>query len=497
MGLRQAIARPMSRDEVAWKLRELESPFTDPAARHAADQWLTDLRRSPQAWSIAQEVLTPSGAPDNPSLRAHAAQIFAYKTRKCIAEITLPQQRLAAIEFAVTVLSRTALSEGPVIRQLCVSVAALLAQTPSLPLNLLQIISARLAPPVYLELFTALPAECEDAYEASLTTVPSESDTANELTENYGLQIKQRAEEWCAEVADWLSQIQTTAAVCKVQEGFVPGEIPPMTISIVRCFGAWASWGGLFYMRQKHAEHLIQSCGALMLCEPPSLSSVGVEAFNEAIERAPEHLYPALTQEVLRVVEHIMCHCASKGFDPGALPHVVALYCSTNAQRCVEPSPEGQLLRDGLLRMVKALESSSLLGHDEEENYAGSLMDALGDALEALYSRQGAVLDTEESMGFVNEAFATLMKHTNVFKRFISQRQASYLDVEAWCNRRQCAAWPLSVCGSILGALKVARHLAKALQEVAIYGDVPSLALISSIHVGLYFCYRLCLLNCR
>jgi hypothetical protein len=151
----------------------------------------------------------------------------------------------------------------------------------------------------------------------------------------------------------------------------------------------------------------------------------------------------------------------------------------------MELSPKGQLLRNGLLHVVDALHFRSLLERDDEENYEGPLMDALGDVLEALHGDarlEGAVqvMDTEDSMRFANEAFTALVKHISILEILISHRQASYLDVSALCAHRQLAAWSLSTCGSILGALNIAQSLTSELQELAPYDEAPSLGLVSS-----------------
>lgn len=113
----------MSTEDFAASVQALSSPFSDAGVRHAADKWLTGFKESPGAWPVLHQVL---GSKADIPLRLHAAQALAWKTKKQIAQIPLPEHRQALLEATVALLAGApAPGEGAVARALCVALANL------------------------------------------------------------------------------------------------------------------------------------------------------------------------------------------------------------------------------------------------------------------------------------------------------------------------------------------------------------------------------------
>lgn len=115
-------------DDFARACAALSSPFSDPAARHAADEWLSAFKRSPESWAVAQQALQQ--AAPGPDTTLQAAQILAWKSKKQLGQLGLAQQAALAEALAGLLAGGAAGGGGgaPLRRALCVALANLAIQ---------------------------------------------------------------------------------------------------------------------------------------------------------------------------------------------------------------------------------------------------------------------------------------------------------------------------------------------------------------------------------
>ena len=428
----------MYSDEFAARLRQLEDPYTDAQTRHAVDRWLTQFRDNPHAWLTAQSALALD---KDPSLWPHAAQILSYKCKHQLAQIEAIEQRIALLQTLLTALATltsslpststaTATASRAVTQGLCVAISNLILQIPTLPVPL-QTLGSLLNQQTMLEFLTVLPGECEDAYQSLQASADADASEAAFL-------LKQRAGEWCIEVGAWLynvlnsvvqSDSQLAAFLSPAAMAAPPGpsSFSPFLVPCISCFAAWIKWGGLFFMAQEHWEYMLRLSSGFLLTTTSISSSnasgsaagvaaAGVEAISEAIERPAPATQRILLEITLRISQHI-CTAFPLGststnfnLQYRHMTHVFTTYCSTNANSVASATPEGAVLRNGLLHLV-ALAGEKATGsgvgsgggggghdlesinfdyndedEDEEEESSGGVpaVDALGDVLEAI-----------------------------------------------------------------------------------------------------------------
>jgi hypothetical protein len=445
-------------DEFAARLHQLEDPYTDVQTRHAADQWLTQFRDSPQAWSTAQSSLSAG----DPSLWPHAAQILAYKSKRQLAQIHEIEQRmellhtlsktLATLSSSSSHLPATAGSSSnlssfrAVTQGLCTAIANLIVQLPTLT-RPLETMGSLLDQHLMIEFLTILPAECDDAYAALQASTATDANEAAFL-------LKQRAGEWCTEVGTWLynlinlmvrSQPQLTAYLnsprgspLNMQTDTIAAAVvvlPSLFVPSISCFSAWIKWGGLFYMAQEHWEYMLRLSSTVLICTGTAASIhnreisssaaaaaaavAGVEALSEAIDRPAPKTQRLLLEICLGISQHITTvfplgstttNMTSSTYSDHYrhVTHVYTTYCSTNANVVASETTEGVVLRNVLLHLVALSgERAATSGvsynkdseeEDEDEETGGGVpaIDALGDILEALVDPDPSIQDVIE-----------------------------------------------------------------------------------------------------
>jgi len=451
----------MHLDDFAARLRQLEDPYTDVQTRHAADQWLTQLRDSPHAWSTAQAALSAG----DPSLWPHAAHILAYKSKRQLAQIEAIDQRMKLLQKLSTTLatlsssshmpathptSSSSSSFRAVTQGLCIAISNLIIQLPTLP-RPLESMGSLLDEHVMLDFLTILPGECDDAYSALQTSMATDASEAAFL-------LKQRAGEWCGEVGSWLynllnSMVQShpQLAAYLTSTGGSPlinmqpnttttaaAMFPPLFVPSISCFSAWIKWGGLFYMAQEHWEYMLRLSSTVLISTGTDASIhyggsmgvsavsaavvAGVEALSEAIERPAPKTQRVLLEICLRIAQYItivfplgntnnnMTNSSTDSICSDHyrhVTHVLTTYCSTNASVVASEATEGGVLRNVLLHLValsgeraatSAAHNDDNAEEDEEEGTGGApAVDALGDVLEAIVDPSLSIRDAIET----------------------------------------------------------------------------------------------------
>ncbi|KAL4538826.1 hypothetical protein Ndes2526B_g02895 [Nannochloris sp. 'desiccata'] len=147
---------------------------TEPALREQASRWLEEWQQSPEAWSMAHEVLQQ----ENAGLEAHyiCAQTLRTKVQRDFEELP-PNAAISLRDTLVDLLLRYAKGQAPVRTQLCLAIAALATHLPSQQWGeggVVGWLTKRLSPeapdsslPCMLELLTVLPQEA-GGYQPSL-----------------------------------------------------------------------------------------------------------------------------------------------------------------------------------------------------------------------------------------------------------------------------------------------------------------------------------------
>lgn len=388
----------MSFEEFAARVREIESSETDDVTRRNADAWLSALRSDEAASDYWLSVVPMGLSSNDPLLVTHSAQLLAYKVRH---NLVSTEKKLSMLELAVSSLLRIPSEENNTvtIRALCTAVAALLLRNLDVQ-DSLSVLESNLSPQTFLELVTILPGECEDAYER-------EQRPGGEV--EVGLRIKQQANDWCINVIAWL---------CNRYEQAQSGED---AIQIVRCWTAWVHWGALHTgIPPEQAEYLFRVSSFLLLSNPtrPDAGSVGTEAICEVIERVPEPsiLFDALVRLVMEIPQLVRGWLGSIPSNPGNVPYIFALFCSTFSTYMTNLSQEAFSMRDELLGMMSMLvKYEAIVDFDSEEEEGEdfyiddsatvSMLDALGDVLEAYLSTES--VDGEPMKKLAREEFAT------------------------------------------------------------------------------------------
>lgn len=139
---------------------------TEPAVKEQASRWLEQWQQSPEAWSMAHEMLQQEGS----GLEALyiAAQTLRTKVQRDFEELP-PSAALSLRDSLVSLLLRYAKGQAPVRTQLCLALAALATHLPSPQWGeggVVGWLAQRLSPespdislPCMLELLTVLPQE--------------------------------------------------------------------------------------------------------------------------------------------------------------------------------------------------------------------------------------------------------------------------------------------------------------------------------------------------
>lgn len=483
----------MSLGEFAAKLQQLEDPFTDVQSRHNADQWLIQFRGSHSAWAVAQ-----AGLSGPPGLRASAAQILAFKTKRQLDQLPAADQHGALLEAIVSVLVSNILgADFAAIRALCIAISNLIINSPDIS-RPLETLGSRFNQELLLELLTVLPGEIEDCYEAT-------QHVSINGASQFALRLKQRAQEWCTEVGAWLytfqaSIIQSDPVLrgmprqpASIEEAIQHAGPAAMgaSIPLVRCFSAWVRWGGLFHMQKQHWEQLLRVAGGLMLLDPgpapPEAVASGVEALSEAIERPSDEAQTVLLEICLRLPQQATIY-AQNYVACGQLSHVFSAFCSTNGHLVASASPEGAALRNGLLHFVvlTPLSSEGIDGSDEDD--AGvPAVDALGDVLETVLDNIGAGNDNDgkgypplsdvDRLQFAATVVTVLMQQTLCPESVLvptpgaSEMPAMPAMLSAV---RSKAEWPLWLCGEVLTADLLTKHIVESFQNVVAQRGISS-----------------------
>jgi hypothetical protein len=220
-----------------------------------------------------------------------------------------------------------------------------------------------------LEFLTLLPQECEDAAAA-----------AQSASAELAWGLKARAHEWSPEVAAWLWTLHSsggTGSSGSFSSGVGSPGGPPspaqqapqqpqlglllqeegwqhLTLSVLRCFGAWVKWGCLQYIDPRHASYFASLAGELLFSADPARGlpyhpaclPAAVDAATELIEHATEALQPLLLQLAAALPARATALRAADGEAAAEeLCHVFALFCSTHCELTAAEGPEGQALR--------------------------------------------------------------------------------------------------------------------------------------------------------
>ncbi|KAL4542097.1 hypothetical protein Ndes2526B_g06582 [Nannochloris sp. 'desiccata'] len=490
-------------DEFAARLHQLEDPHTDVQTRHAADQWLTLFRDSPQAWSTAQSALSTG----DPSLWPHAAQVLAYKSKRQLAQIPEIEQRMALLQTLSTALATLSSSHRPttasssssfraVTQGLCIAISNLILQLPTLP-RPLEAMGSLLDQQVMLEFLTILPGEVDDAYSALHASIATDASEAAFL-------LKQRAGEWCIEVGSWLynivgsmvqSQPQLAAYLNSTRDSplntppHTAAVLPPLFVPSISCFSAWIKWGGLFYMEEKHWEYMLRLSSTVLLCSGTDITTcssdgisgvpisaaaaavaAGVEALSEAIERPAPETHRIVLDICLRISQYITT--------------VFPLGSSTHSNM---PIRIGTTSSDQYRHLVKKAARGGGGSYDEEEEeeeeetggvpavYAlGDVLEAIVDpslsiqveseteAAEAMRKDNGNPADffsnfqlvsNRERIHFTSTVLSILLKYSQVPLPYqLSSAATAAILPTGIRNFRAQGEWLLWLCGEILEA---------------------------------------------
>jgi hypothetical protein len=429
----------MSFEEFAARVREIESSETDDVTRRNADAWLSALRSDAAASDYWLSVVPMGLSSSDPLLVTHSAQLLAYKVRHSRVSTEI---NLSMLELAVSSLLRIPCAENNTvtIRALCTAVAALLLRNLDVQ-DSLSVLASNFSPQIFLELVTILPGECEDAYER-------EQRPGGKV--EVGLRIKQQANDWCINVVDWL---------CNRQKQGQSGE---EAIQIVRCWTAWVHWGALYTgIPPEQAEYLFHVSSFLLLSNPtrPDAGSVGTEAICEVIERIPEpsSLFDVLVRLVVEIPQLVRGWLGSIQNNPGNVPYIFALFCSTFSTYMTNMSQEAFCMRNELLGMISMLVRYEAIvdddGKEEDEDFdiddsaTVAMLDALGHVLEAYLSTES--VDGEPIKKLAREEFVT---------KVVPVLLASVQDIPSFRDR---IVYCLGMCCEIMGTERYLAGLAE------------------------------------